>query len=673
MGADTYFALDYLWICLIPFLLLVFWEFWIRRRPFWLVAPRLVWILALGFLVTDFTLIQSREFKTQGKLVVLTDESDSLAKIPERKERAQQILREIQEWSRANQQEVEYYNFGDGVRSTDHLSDLRGAYKSEMSLLDGLTLGDESRVVVITDGLLSSWPRASRPVFSIQVGRSDEKDIWIESAKPVLTAFLKNRLKIPLELGQKGFSGSEVKVSLWRGQERLSEHSADLESSLTAVELSYFPEKMGEELLRVEVEALNGELSELNNHSFIRVRTVRDKIRVLHICGRPDIDLKAWRLFLTRQPDVDLVSFYILRSLNDEPGARNSELSLIPFPYDELFSTELERFDVVILQNFNFNLYFQPFYLRNLADFILSGGALLIFGGDQSLQNYRGSPLDPLMPFRFIGDGDFIQAPLRAEATRSHPVIQGVENVFESMTWENRHRLATDPGSIDLVRFEDGTPLLSVRQIGEGRVVSWNTDESWKMHFEPRSNRAAFSRLARRILQYLTFDPEMEPIRVLSEAWRVGQKVSLRMSDGGPTSWKVYASYPRELLFESTELSKEIIFIPASPGLFEVEVDALDVPQFFETEEKPWYGEWKNLVSQDQKLKDFSERTGGKFFRFNEWKEIFDQGISGKQLIAAESLPWTRSHLWVSWIFLLSAIIFLCVDFYLRKKFQWDA
>ena len=59
------------------------------------------------------------------------------------------------------------------------------------------------------------------------------------------------------------------------------------------------------------------------------------------------------------------------------------ELSLIPFPMEEIFDTKLHTFDVVVFQNFG---YAEPAlsiasYERNLEQYVSAGGALLVIGG----------------------------------------------------------------------------------------------------------------------------------------------------------------------------------------------------------------------------------------------------------------------------------------------------
>jgi hypothetical protein len=630
-------------------------------------------MVALIFLLMDLNLMQSTEYRQQGRLYLVLDESDSITRIPERVDRLNQFQLEIQKWAEENFQTIEVFAFSENLRASKFGDQFRGGNRTLIQSLDQLPPVDEGAVLLVSDGNFSGAIQYRGKVFSVQIGSPDERDLWFEKTKPIFTAFLKNRIMIPVSIGQQGYAGKTVKVLLTRLGEKIFEQQIKLQPGGAQLEIPYFPEKMGEDLLQLEIEPFEDELSDLNNKVSFRVRTVRDKIRVLHISGRPDVDLKAWRIFLTRQPDVDLVSFYILRSLQDEPGARNSELSLIPFPYEELFSTELEKFDIVLLQNFNFNLYFQSFYLRNLASFITEGGSLLVFGGDQSLQNYKDSPLDPLFPFKYVGEGDFVESSLRARVLSRHPLVRGIEGSFETRTWSRRHRLASEPGASDLVRFADGTPFLSVREVGKGRVAVLNTDESWRLHFEPSMDSAAFGKMARRLLQYLTFDPEMEARKIQSGPWRIGKKVDLSLSDKDMGIWKIRDWSSQKNLYQSKVAEANVSFEVPRAGVYLVETSSLNEIHSFETEEKPWLVEWKNLVSQDEPLQKLSEKTQGAFFSFDERQKIFDQNISSRQLVSAKMTPWSRENIALSWIFLLTTLLFLFVDFYLRKKTQWDA
>lgn len=655
---------------LIPAFALVFYEAFFRKRPLYIVFVRSVWILALILLVADWRNIISREFSQASLVRVFFDQSDSVRLIPERQKRVEEFYQEIREWADRENQPIEYFVFSRDVFPTSgkDLPPVPYSDYTSISAISSLPL-TEGSMVIVSDGNFSLHTNFAQPVYTIQIGSENEKDLWIEDFPSVFTAFLKNRVDLPLRLGQRGFDGEKVKLELRRGSEVLQSLEIELEGSRTEVELSYFPEKMGEEVLEVYLHPLESELSELNNRASTRLRTVRDKIRILHVCGKPGLDLKAWRLFLTRQPDVDLVSFYILRSLEDDPEARNTELSLIPFPYEDLFTVELEKFDIVILQNFNFNLYFQPFYLRNLAKFVESGGALLMMGGDQSFQHYRGSPLEALFPFQFSGSGMFNFGNFQAELLKNHPIVEGLATIFQEPEWNSRHQLSISPLAETLVRYRDGVPFLSFRNVGEGRVLTLNTDESWKLQFKRIGDYIPFGRLARRILQFLTFDPEMESKRVISSPWKVGEQVNIRSSQNEVADWKIRKG---DQLWEFHDESQVSWLVP-EPGVYEVSISSFPDLFRFETEEKPWLNEWKFLIGNSSNLQSIANSTRAEFFSYEDRTRIFQRSLSGRQVISAETKSWSQFSSLFSWVTLIAILSFVCLDFFLRKKHHWDA
>jgi len=79
-----------------------------------------------------------------------------------------------------------------------------------------------------------------------------------------------------------------------------------------------------------------------------------------------------------------LISFFILRTPGDDPHSSQDELSLIPFPTQEIFQEQLKTFDLVIFQNFNHRPYRMSQYLDGIASYVREGGAFAMIGGDQS-------------------------------------------------------------------------------------------------------------------------------------------------------------------------------------------------------------------------------------------------------------------------------------------------
>ena len=103
---------------------------------------------------------------------------------------------------------------------------------------------------------------------------------------------------------------------------------------------------------------------------------------------------------LRRDPNVDLVSFFILRTETDEQPWNRNEMSLIPFPTYEIFEDQLHSFDLVIFQNFNYAPYGVEPYLAGIREYVEQGGAFAMIGGDLSFGagGYAQTPLQEILP-----------------------------------------------------------------------------------------------------------------------------------------------------------------------------------------------------------------------------------------------------------------------------------
>ncbi len=206
--------------------------------------------------------------------------------------------------------------------------------------------------------------------------------------------------------------------------------------------------------------------------------------------------MKFLRRRLRQDPGVDLITFLILRTPQDLNLVPQDELSLIPFPTQELFSQELPCFDAVVFANFDYGPYVPRHYLDNLVRFVEeSGGGFAMLGGDRSfsLGGYEGSPLERILPVEFSG-----AAPGRAYAPGTfrprltdegvrHPLFQWLPDPEANRDLWNRlpelggsnWMLRAKAGAVVLAenpeaRNEYGTqPLVALGEYGNGRTLAW--------------------------------------------------------------------------------------------------------------------------------------------------------------------------------------------------------
>lgn len=127
---------------------------------------------------------------------------------------------------------------------------------------------------------------------------------------------------------------------------------------------------------------LNASLSPSPYHTASStVQVNHAKTTVLHVAVGPDWSLRNLRQKLKFWPNLDLLSYYILREATDDLNIPSSELSLIEFPSEKLFGTELPNFHGIAVQNFSFDQYLIPQDAENLVNYVKQGGRMAFFGG----------------------------------------------------------------------------------------------------------------------------------------------------------------------------------------------------------------------------------------------------------------------------------------------------
>ena len=387
--------------------------------------------------------------------------------------------------------------------------------------------------------------RLSVPVNTVDVTAGQSfKDLAIADVLADEFAFVHNTLEVTVKLEAVGLGALTVPVTLRREGQVVSTLEAQLAGdAVTEVRFSSKPDQIGEFVYSVEVPQIAGEAVTANNQRTFVLRVIRDKIRVLQVAGRPSWDERFLRQHLKENPNVDLVSFFILRTPGDSPGAPDEELSLIPFPVDKLFTTELKSFDVIVFQNFDYRPYQMSQYLPNIRDAVKGGLGFVMLGGEESFGagGYAGTAIEEIVPLR-VTAAELIAAKVVPEITsagRGHPVTDlahgsgSNERLWRDLPpWKSLNRTSgLRPTATALVvdasvRGLDGNPapLVAAMDVGLGRSLAIASDSMWRWRFAPHQDGGAAERAYHRFwsnaLHWLVRDPEHSRIRVLPDKRR---------------------------------------------------------------------------------------------------------------------------------------------------------
>ena len=383
----------------------------------------------------------------------------------------------------------------------------------------------------------SELRRLNAPVFVLPVGAQALKDLAVEKVAVDDFAFVRNQVTVDVVVTARGFGSTEVPVVLRREGQVVAQKTLHVDGSQSRyeVKLAFVPDRTGKFAFTVSVPVYEGEAIAQNNARSFVLKIIRDRVRVLLVVGRPSWDVRFLRQLLKKDPNVDLISFFILRTPGDDPHSSQDELSLIPFPTQEIFQEQLKTFDLVIFQNFNHRPYRMSQYLDGIAAYVREGGAFGMIGADQSFSagDYAGTPIEEVLPVTLLPPGptavDETPAQVRlTDAGRRHPITElATSNSQNESVWSSLPRLpglnTAGPlkgGAQTLLQSPEGRPVLVVGEAGRGRVLALLSDSSWFWSFVAagaQQGPRAYETFWHSAIRWLVRDPALTPMRVTPE------------------------------------------------------------------------------------------------------------------------------------------------------------
>ncbi len=512
--------------------------------------------------------------RVPNRVAVLVDASRSMDVRPpdggpSRAERAAKLLdgpsSERAAWERDGHR-VDIYTFGEGLvpSTVDALRATPTADATRMgealAELGARYAGhDLGAVVLISDGIdtgrigkgpIDDQTRAAiaglaAPIHTVSVGESALRDLSVAAVVADEFAFVRTPVTIEAVVRQNGLPHRQIDVTLTRDGRPMATRAIVLNdaSSEERISFDWLPDHPGTFVFQIATPVLRGEALASNNAQMFTVKVIRDRVRVLHVCGRPSWDERFMRAMLRRDPNVDLVSFFILRTETDEQPWNRNEMSLIPFPTYEIFEDQLHSFDLVIFQNFNYAPYGVEPYLSGMREYVEQGGAFAMIGGDLSFGagGYAQTPLQEILPVdmpRADGSassasmtGDTFKPRLTAEG-RGHPITSllldprdnearwGKLPALEGLNQTIRLR----PGAVPLLvhptlRIEGGkpAPVLAVAEPGKGRTLALLTDTAWHWGIVAAGDGddgRAFQQFWENAIRWLVRDPALTLLHI---------------------------------------------------------------------------------------------------------------------------------------------------------------
>ncbi len=513
---------------------------WQRARGAWWRA--LAFALVLGALLGPRLVEETRETRPDIALL-LVDRSDSTGAAPGRAaaiEAARQGLEA--RLGRIRDLEIRVAEVPEGGNQGTR------AFAAMERALAEIPAARLAGVFLLSDGQVHDAPPAwapggEVPLHLLMPGRAGEVDRRIRLVEAPSFGIVGRSVELKLVVEDLGAPRAEGSVRLTIRRDGAAPLSESVPLGREHV-LSLPVERAGPSVVDIVAETRPGEVSDANNRVVLHLNGVRDRLRVLLVSGEPHAGERTWRRLLKADPGVDLVHFTILRPPEKDDLTPLNELALIAFPVRELFQVKLREFDLVVFDRFANRGILPPSYLRNIADHVRQGGALLLSVGPEYVgaASLFSTPLGQVLPARPLAPAQAIlEGAFRPQVTPQgmrHPVTENLPGANAEGAeprwgrWYRTIRAEPRAGAV-LMSGAGDAPLLVLDRVGQGRVALMLSDHIW-LWSRQHDGGGPQAELLRRIAHWLMREPELEEEDLVARVENGRLLATRRSLDAGP-------------------------------------------------------------------------------------------------------------------------------------------
>ncbi|MFC1546539.1 glutamine amidotransferase [bacterium] len=674
----------FLAIILIVLLMFLYYQAYSRRNKMLLIL-RILLLFILGVIFLRPKVILFEEPKLQKVIAVLVDCSNSM-NAKARESRFLEVKKFIQgsELEHLSQKyELVYYMFHKKIEkySKKEILAFKQAKPNSTRIISSLEavikdMQDErlSAVYLISDGRenVSSYmdnalKKIKAPVYTIGFTQHDDKEKDISIIKKASLNRLFTNVPAVLEADVFGYNlaGKKVNVYLKLHKKILKVKTIHFKKDFEEIPVKFeiVPKTKARILYKIETDKLDGELTYDNNYCIMPMDVQKNKIRVLYLSGGPSREYRFLREVLKSNPIIELVSFIILRRLDNIQPISERELSLIPFPAEEIFKKEIFNFDIVILENFAYQGIFKQSHLNNIKRLVQDyGKSLLIIGGENSFsKNYSYTVFENLLPVTFKKNNERISyGNFKMQVTdNTHPIMLLDDNIDESIRlWNDMPEME---GFITLKAKKDANviavhPILADDEgVNYPIIVEWKKDKgvvlcltnntTWRWSFNKTKVGSTnyYQKFWLNVMSYLAQPQKYENVSLEIDNFApdVGSSLGIRLYidqnrlkeyDGSNilVSIRITAPLGNSYTYSGTirditrkTMMYQMYFNPEQAGRYNLYAKIFYKDKLISTKhtyfdaEVP-KGERKNVLTNNKFLSKISEATNGRFFFMDE-------------------------------------------------------
>jgi hypothetical protein len=677
-----------------------------------LTTLRLIAVLALFAALYEPIVSYKRDYKRKPRLSILMDRSGSMQKVEAgmtRSERIDSIMADRQFQEFADKFDTAEFGFAGGLIDPEAGAD-SNTQLNKTAIGDAILALAERELeepaefwLLISDGISNDGispaiaaEKARTPIFCVGVGLNiPEKDVAISGIENNSVVFAGKPTELTVRLEWAGMTNDTAEINVRSGEKKLQTKKIVLAPGKLKSEekMTFVPERPGRQTFQASVENIGGEASYDNNRRSFSMTVLKSKLKVLMASDRLDWEYAFLNRLLNASPSVELAQVVSRK----EGGYID-----LGFPARQ---EELNAYDLIILYDVDLDR------LKSKAELIKSflidkGGGLLVFMGENYIKETFPRWIDDYLPFIVrnkkakIYHGAFNGAP--EENYLFHPAVRlsdSRKKIYDS--WKNMPPFETIvpidsiASNAELLAMSGlnlagmDIPVMGSRNYGAGKVLAFSSSPFWKWFFYDYGFGGAgeaYRALFEGAVNWMALREESDPIKIYPDKiiYTRGEKVGFSASvfDLGFRPIKGAAGN----IFLINKASQDTIaahFLEKSEAQYRAELDAIPPGNYsysavIEKDGKKLKESGGEITVEDFSIEEFqlnpdfgvlesiSQKTGGRFYAWNEINGLYVALSGDKISVSAQREIALWGRFWLLTLFVLA----LGAEWFIRKKYQ---
>ena len=698
------FSFNYLFL-LLALVLLVLYSVYTYRYTVPLVNPskkniltalRALGLLFIIFIVFEPKLSLAKKLVIKPRNLIYIDNSRSILinDGTKREEQVKDFTKDISSGKLDGKSSI--FSFGSKVREvrTDSLDKLNFSEGSTnfSNIFSGIKKDEQniSAITIISDGVITEGTnpvftaeKMGIPVFIIGIGDSTRRnDVEIKNVVYNEFIYAGNPTSLVISVANKGFAGKSVTLSLLENDKPVEQKNIILnEDGIQNEEFIYTPNDGGEKKLSAVVSPLAGEFTTANNKKVFYINVLSNKIKIAILSGTPSPDMTILKTVLQSDENLSVNSLtYIapgktVEKNNPEKVIDSADIFfMVGFPSREVPDDLIKR---VLTKNKPFFFVFTDAVDLNKLKYFQSDLAFTI--------NRTGQGFTEVQPNVSLNQ---TKNPLLQNNLSDN--INAWNNLPPTLQINNEYIVKPETEVIARIKANNiplNSPLILTKRIGGKRSINVLAKDIWRWKLQTaEKDLDLFDRFISNSVKWLHSSDEEKQVRI-------------------KTSKKIYA------LGEEIEFSGEVydeLFNPVSDAEVTVKISEGDkkneiklTPLGYGLYEGNFQGNkfgdysFSGSASSGQKklgtdagkfnigeidiemidprmnyefLSSLARQTGGKFFTYNKYSQLFDILNKINKESAKEKINVSEINLWSDeWLLGLTILIF-SIEWFIRKR-----